>query len=71
MSLISCKVPVCSMRYYVSPLSLCVRSLCLCAVRDVPLELVRPCRKESLSAATTVSHVQRERSATTQVIHTL
>lgn len=43
------------------------RCLCPCAVRAVTRELVKSRRKESRSAAMTVFHVQREKSATAQV----
>ena len=43
---------------------------CQCAVRAVVQELVKSFRKENPSAATTVFHVQREKSATPQVPQT-
>lgn len=47
--------------------SLIQRCLCRCAVRAVSQELVKSHRKENRSAAMTVFHVQREKSATAQV----
>lgn len=43
------------------------RCLYRCAVRAVAQELVKSHRKENHSAAMTVFHVQREKSATAQV----